>query len=81
MLKAAPTPAADDWAEDQVVPWRKVTEEEYLTAWERHSLTAWVDDEGEKIGEFLQQRAPKVSNGAIQRGAVGFKHLRQHRVV
>jgi len=48
MLKAAPTPAADDWAEDQDIPWREVAVEEYLKAWERKIHTEWVDDEDNK---------------------------------
>lgn len=43
MLKAAPTPAADDWAEDRDFPWREVTAEEYRNSPEGKIYTEWVD--------------------------------------
>lgn len=43
MLRASPTPAADDWAEDRDVPWREVTAEEYRNSPEGKIHTEWVD--------------------------------------
>jgi hypothetical protein len=43
MLKAFPTPAADEWEEDREVPWREVSQDEFNSYSIREMRTEWVD--------------------------------------